>query len=255
MSSQTRTVNGIVLKQSATKESDEIITVLSKELGVINIYAKGARRLKNKFHSSVGVFTYSEFVIFEPNSSKLYQLNEGSVKHIFYALSEKVEYLALAMYMSELVREVSVPDEMTEEILRLFLNTLHMLTTEKWTVNLCKAAFEMRLMCNIGYRPNLLGCKKCGKYEDEGFLFDTENGEIVCPDCAREYDMGCIICEPSTLMALRYIAYADLEMMFTFSISGYYLHCLGRICQRFVSEHTKHEYKTLAFLRSVQPED
>ena len=108
-------------KEVKTKESDKIITVLSRELGVINIYVKGAMRLKNKFHSAVSLFAYSEFVVFRSRSSELYQLNEAEVKHVFHRLSENIEYLALAMYMSELVCEVSVPDDMNNEILRLFL--------------------------------------------------------------------------------------------------------------------------------------
>ena len=64
MANQLRKVNGVVLRELQMKESDKVITVLTRELGVISIYAKGAMRLKNKFHSSTGLFTYSEFVIF-----------------------------------------------------------------------------------------------------------------------------------------------------------------------------------------------
>ena len=185
MSNQTITVNGIILKEIKTKESDKVLTVLTGELGVISIYAKGAMRFKNKFHSSTSLFTYSEFVIFEGNGTKLFQLNEANIKKVFYGLSTSVESLALAYYMSELVCEISVPDEMTKDILRLFLNMLYMVTENKWTVHLAKAAFEMRLMSEIGYRPNLIGCKKCNKYENDVFFFDTENGEIVCPSCKK----------------------------------------------------------------------
>ena len=94
MTNQTIKATGIVIKEIKTKENDKIITVLSRELGVISIYVKGAMRLKNKFHSATGLFTYSEFVLFESRSSDLYQINEASVKHIFHRLSTNVEYLA-----------------------------------------------------------------------------------------------------------------------------------------------------------------
>ena len=47
MANQTIKATGIVIKEIKTKENDKIITVLSAELGVINIYVKGAMRLKN----------------------------------------------------------------------------------------------------------------------------------------------------------------------------------------------------------------
>ncbi len=255
MANQTIKATGIVIKEIKTKENDRIITVLSKELGVISIYAKGAMRLKNKFHSATGLFTYSEFVLFESRASELYQVNEASVKHIFHSLSSNVEYLALAMYMSELVCEVNVPDDMNNEILRLFLNMLHMLTTEKWSVSLCKAAFEMRLMCDTGFRPNLLGCKRCGQFETDVFFFDTENGDIVCATCGKSYDVGFYIAERAAVMALRYLAYADLEKMFTFNITGNARYQLCRICEKYVLEHTRYDYKTLEFYKSVHIEE
>ena len=255
MANQTIKATGIVIKEIKTKENDKIITVLSAEYGVINIYVKGAMRLKNKFHSATGLFTYSEFILFESRSSDLYQINEASVKHIFHRLSTNVEYLALAMYMSELVCEVNVPDDMNEEILRLFLNMLYMMTNKKWSVSLCKAAFEMRLMSDTGFRPNLLGCKKCAEFEKQIFYFDTENGEIVCTDCWQPYDNGYYIAEMPCIMALRYLAYADLEKMFTFNITGIALFQLCRICERYILEHTKYDYKTLEFFKSVHIEE
>ncbi|MEG0020257.1 MAG: DNA repair protein RecO, partial [Oscillospiraceae bacterium] len=127
MSRLTQTVNGIVLKEIRTKESDKILTVLTSELGVISIYAKGAMRLNNKFHSATGLFTYSEFTIYDGGKDKLYQLDEADVKNIFFKLTQSVEKIGLAMYMAELVGEVTVPSDRTDDTLRLFLNCLYMM--------------------------------------------------------------------------------------------------------------------------------
>lgn len=252
MANQLRKVNGVVLKELPMKESDKIITVLTKELGVISIYAKGAMRLKNKFHSSTSLFTYSEFVVFEGRGDKMYQLNEAVVKNVFYNLSESVENIALAMYMSELVCEVVVPDEASEEILRLFLNCLHMLCSGKWSLLMTKAAFEMRLMSEIGFRPGLVGCKRCVEYEDKMFWFDPVGGFIICPNCKQPYDDGCFACDPQIILALRYFALADLEQMFTFKLKGFSLVRLSQVCESYVLNHTRADYKTLEFLKPLE---
>lgn len=253
MSEQTKTVSGIVLREIRTKESDKIITVLTKELGIISIYAKGAMGLKNKFHSSTGLFTYSEFTVYESyqSQSKLYQLNEADLKSGFYKISQSIEWISLAMYMAEIACEVSVPDDATNDILRLFLNCLYMLCEGKWSVLLTKSAFEMRLMSDIGYRPDLVGCKRCGTYEKDIFFFDSESGQLVCPECKKSYDYGYVACEPSTTMALRYLALADLEKMFTFNLTGISLIRLGQISEKYVLSHTKDQYNTLDFLRPL----
>ena len=251
MANQLLKVNGVVLRELPMKESDKVITVLTKELGVISIYAKGAMRLKNKFHSSTGLFTYSEFVLFESRGDRMYQLNEAVVKKVFYNLSSSVENIALAMYMSELVCEAVVPDEVSNDILRLYLNCLHMLCEDKWSLLMTKAAFEMRLMSDIGFRPNLIGCKRCGEYEKDIFYFDAEGGFLVCPTCKQSYDTGNLLCEPPVTLALRYLALADLEQMFSFKLKGLSLVQLSRICERYALEHTKDYYKTLDFLKPL----
>ena len=251
MANQLLKVNGVVLRELQMKESDKVITVLTKELGVISIYAKGAMRLKNKFHSSTGLFTYSEFVIFEGRGDKMYQLNEAVVKKVFYNLSDSVENIALAMYMSELVCEAVVPDEVSNDILRLYLNCLHMLCEGKWSLLMTKAAFEMRLMSDIGFRPALVGCKRCNEYEKEMFWFDAIGGYLICPTCKQSYDENCFACDAPVILALRYLALADLEKMFTFTLKGFSLIRLSQVCERYVFNHTKENYKTLDFLKPM----
>lgn len=233
------------------KESDKVITVLTRELGVISIYAKGAMRLKNKFHSSTGLFTYSEFVIFEGKGDKMYQLNEAVTKKVFYNLSSSIENISLAMYMAELVCEVVVPDEVSNDILRLFLNSLFMLCEGKWDPLMTKAAFEMRLLSDIGFRPNLVGCRKCSKYENEIMYLDITAGNLICPECRTAYETGYAMLEPAVLLALRYIALADLEQMFSFKLEGLSLIRLSQVCERYVLVNTKESYKTLDFLKPL----
>ena len=114
-----------------------------------------------------------------------------------------------------------------------------------------KAAFEMRLMSDIGFRPNLIGCKRCGEYEKDIFYFDAEGGFLVCPSCKQSYDAGNLLCEPPVTLALRYLALADLEQMFSFKLKGYSLVQLSHICERYVLNITKDSYKTLDFLKPL----
>ena len=251
MPNRTVKLTGIVIREVKTKESDRIVTVLTREAGVVSIYAKAAMRLKNKFNTRTNLFTYSEFVAFESRSSELLTLNEATVIHRFHEISDRIEFLALAMYMSELVREVSVPDDVTEEMLRLFLNMLHMMTSGKWSVPLCKAAFEMRVMCETGFRPDLLACASCGTYEADRFFFHLSDGNITCCDCTPNGRQGRMEAEMPVIMAMRYLAYADLEKMFSFTLSDGYVRQLGKICQAYVSLHTDAEFKTLDFYNSI----
>ncbi len=241
-----------MIKHQKTKESDKILTVLTNELGVISIYAKGAMRLKNKFHSAVSLFTYSEFVLFESNNSKLYQLNEVSIKKVFHKLGEDIEKLSTAMYLAEICTEVIVKEEASNDILRLFLNILHTMCEEKWSTKLSKAAFEMRILCDVGYRPNFIHCSLCNKSEEELYYFLYQTGKVLCKNCyTQNLQEESLICDKATVYALRYLAYADLEKMFSFNLSGNSLINLSKICEKYMLYHTKQNYKTLDFLNTL----
>ncbi len=252
MSNKIISVKGIVLKETKTKESDKILTVLTQELGVISIYAKGAMRLKNKFHSATSIFVYSEFLIYASEKSKLYKLNDASILNVFYKLSDDIEKLSLAYYFSEIINEVVVPNEVSKEILRLFLNILFYLTEGKWSIALCKAAFEMRVMCDVGYRPNLLGCIRCGESEKDLYFFNINQGQIICSDCYQNnMDNENLLCDKAVLISLRYLAYADLDKMFNFNLENKSLENLSKIAEKYTLYHTKSYYKTLDFLKSL----
>ncbi len=241
-----------MLKEIKTKESDKIITVLTDDLGVISIYAKGAMRLKNKFHSATSIFVYAEFLVFSSSKSKLYSLNEANILNVFYKLGEDIEKLSLAYYFSELLNEVVVPNEASKDILRLFLNIIHYLTENKWSKALCKAAFEIRLLSDIGYRPNLIGCIRCLESENDIFYFNVNSGQIICKDCYQNnMDIENLICDKAVLISLRYLALADLDKMFSFNLENKSLENLSKIAEKYTLYHTKQNYKTLDFYKTL----
>ena len=90
---------GLVLRQVKLGEADQILTLLTPDLGVISASAKGSLRLKNKLFSACGHFSYSEFVLTSGRSH--YFVDDAQVKKVFYGVSSTVEGLALASYMAE----------------------------------------------------------------------------------------------------------------------------------------------------------
>ncbi len=59
------TVDGLVIRVSATGESDRIVWVLTRSRGLIRAFAKGARGTKSKLHGGTSLFTYCDFSFYE----------------------------------------------------------------------------------------------------------------------------------------------------------------------------------------------
>ena len=100
----TFSADAIVLKITKTGESDRLLTLLTRDRGIIKAFAKAADRPKNKLHMSTNLFCYGRFTFYE--SVKSTKVEECDLNETFFALQSDIGKLALAQYFNELMNEV-----------------------------------------------------------------------------------------------------------------------------------------------------
>ena len=159
------TVEGIVLKERSVGEQDKFIDILTKESGVLEISVKGAKKINGRSGSSTQLLAYSRFCI-DKRGSYLY-LNSAEPIHILYGLRSSLSKISLASYFADVLRSCIKPEAQNGDIMRLMLNCLHYLETGERDEKLLKAIFELRLMSEIGYMPDIVACRSCGVFEPD----------------------------------------------------------------------------------------
>jgi len=61
---QTRfTTEGLVIKEMQVGESDRLVTLFTKEYGILKAFAAGAKTIKSKKGAATALLTYSSFTI------------------------------------------------------------------------------------------------------------------------------------------------------------------------------------------------
>lgn len=239
---------GLVLRQVKLGEADQILTLLTPDLGVISASAKGSLRLKNKLFSACGHFSYSEFVLTSGRSH--YFVDDAQVKKVFHGVSASVEGLALASYMAEIAMELSPAPPEAEAQLRLLLNCLYMICEKKRPWRQLKTIYELRALCLAGYMPDVLACSGCGRYDGGEFYFDPAEGRLLCADCARR-EQHLPNLDAGALYALRHICLAEDNRLFAFTLAESSLKALGRTAEQYLLTHLEHGLKSLDFLKTV----
>ena len=151
------------------------------ESGVIEVSVKGARKINGKSGSSTQLLAYSRFCI-DKRGSYLY-LNSAEPIHIFYGLRESLSKISLASYFAEVMRFCIKPEAQNKDIMRLMLNCLYYLEKEERSESFLKAVFELRLMSEIGYMPDIVACRSCGVFEPQELFFCISDGGFFCADC------------------------------------------------------------------------
>lgn len=242
------TIDGLIIKEQSIGDSDKLITILSRNLGVIYAYASGAKSIKSKKGAATCLLSYSSLTLKKKGDS--YRVTEASPIEVFFKTGDDIEALALAQYFCEIALHNAPSDDQSETVLRLFLNALHFLCEKKRNVHLIKAIVELKLLALIGYMPNLVACKKCMNYESELMYFDTFEGVLYCSGCAS-YEKGFAVINGTLIMAMRHIVFADFSKLFAFTLPDEAAVALSSITEKYFTNKTERSFKTLQFFNSL----
>jgi len=229
---------------------------------------KGGRSPSNKNTPVSQLFTYGNFEINKSNS--MYWLRSGSVIEPFYDLSRDIMRVALASYLCDLSNELTdEDDEDSGEIMKLLLNSMHLIGKGEKELKLIKSVFELRAAVMSGYAPELSHCAYCKERYADFMYLDVMGGKLICTDCmakrgsaapriSKDFEdvpEASIICgaSPTVLAALRFIAGAPQNKIFSFEIKDEgELADLSRVTENYILNHLGRSFASLDFYKALK---
>ncbi len=93
--------------------------------------------------------------------STTYHINSCETIEMFYNLRTDLDKLKYVAHITKIINDVTNENENSYKILQLFLNTLYTISETDKNKDLVLAIFKLRLMCILGYAPDIQGCKTC----------------------------------------------------------------------------------------------
>lgn len=252
-------IKGLVLRDTPVRDNDRYLDILTAEMGRISVYGRGVRSYKSKNMEATLPLCYANFTL-ERQKEDFIVLTEAEKIDAYNDPRLGLEVNSLCMYVCEAVREVALPGQEQPQLLRLALNTLHALTNKLYDRDIIKAAFELRLMSESGYMPDLSGCGGCFCEKDGGYQLDIMNGSLLCVECAaKRFDMPSddgtkLILAPLSrpaVDAMRYIIRAPLTRLFAFRCEAPASAELSAACEQYILNHMERNFSTLMFYKQV----
>lgn len=229
-------------------ESDRLVTLFTRENGIIRAFASGAKNIKSKKGAATSLLTYSSFTILKKKDS--YRIYEATPIAMFFTLGCDIETISLSQYFCELAYSFGEENSPNEELLRLILNSLNFVTQNSKNPTLIKAITELRISSICGYSPNLVACEECGCFEADLMFFNIENGSICCKDCNPD-SVGIPI-NKTLLSAMRHIVYSDFSKLYSFEIPESSALELSKITEKYITVQTDYRFHTLEFYNSIK---
>lgn len=238
--------DGLVVRQVNYKDNDQILTVLTKEHGLMTLKARGVRSRSSRLKGACQLLAYSEFTVFENRG--FHTIDEANAIQMFPELRTDIELLSLASYFAQVAEILSQEDMPNPELLSLTLNALYALCRRLCTPELVKAAFELRAACLGGYTPELSGCAVCGDPEPD--RFDVRGGILCCASCSAGEGLRLPV-SPGSLAAMRYLVSCDAKRLFAFRLEGRAVKELCDLAETYLQTQLERGFYTLDFYKSL----
>lgn len=176
--------SAVVLRHSDWGEADRLLTLYTREQGMVRALAKGARKVTSRKAGHLQPFTHVTVQL--AKGRDLLIITQVETVNAFLPLHDDLMKTGHAAYAIELLLRFSYEDEgANPAIFRLLVETLERLEKEEdaW---LPIRYYEMRFLDAVGFRPQLFECVNCGREirpEDQFFSFLA--GGVVCPRCGE----------------------------------------------------------------------
>lgn len=209
-------VTGMVLKTVPVLETDKKITILTKEQGKITAFARGAKKVGNRFMASTEPFAYGRFQL---HAGRAYNVANVHIEQYFETLRADFEGAFYGMYFTDVADYYGRENNDEREMLKLLYVSLMALTRESIPNELVQYIYEMKVLCVNGEFPGVLP------------------GHALSD--AADY-------------AIRYVQTAALDKLYTFTVSESVLGELATECEVYRQKYIGKRFKSLEILQNCR---
>ncbi len=145
---RTFTVQGIILKRKNIGEADRILTVFTREMGKMQVKAKGVRKVASKRASHIEPLNKTTLTVYKGSGMPL--LTEAVAIKQFNEIKTDLHKVGLAYHICELVDGLCPENQENEAIFALLEQMLEKLTEDE-NPSVQIHTFEVQLLTLLGY--------------------------------------------------------------------------------------------------------
>ncbi len=175
-------VTGVILLAQPVGEFDKRLVILTREMGKITAFARGARRQNSPYLATCNPFVFATFHLYAGKNA--YTFQSADVVDYFTDLAAQQPGVWYAFYMMELASYYGKEGLEAGQMVNLIYLSLRAIQKEVMPLHLIRRVYELRMM--------------------------VENGDFELPERGHFPE--------STYYALTYCAGCDLPHLYAFSL-------------------------------------
>ena len=176
----------LILKNYSLADADKIAVFLTRGFGIVKAVAKGAKKLKSRYGSSLEPFTSVDLTYFLKDDHDLASIREIELRQSLFHTSTRPDVLKTLSYFGKLLIEFVPPNEANEKIYRMVSACLESIAGHPEDLDQITLYFEAWLLRLAGFLPDWSKCVVCGRKFNENEMAVLESA----------FHLSCFGCQP-----------------------------------------------------------
>lgn len=236
-------VEGVVLRARDCGNADKLLILMTREQGKIKVMAHGAAKPASRKRGATQLFAHARFLLHR--GRELDAISQAEVIEMFSFLRNDLERMVYASYLAELVDAFAPEGEPQPLLFNLLLAFMHLLS--KNNGELLTAAFAMRILSLLGYRPLLEHCAACQGPAAGSLFFSPAAGGVLCAVC-RPADPAAMPVNRGVLEMLKLLLSWSPAKLHRLKIDRAARHEIRRLLQAYIRYYLERDLKSATFL-------
>lgn len=237
-------IEGIISYTKDYSESSKLVTIITPKYGVINVMAKGSKKIKSSLRSVTDKLTYGIFHI-NYKKDKLSNLYEVDLIDNFKNIKKDIEKISYAVYLVDLATQVMKQNN-SADIYFLLIETLKKID-EGYSPLVLTNILEFKYLGYLGVSLEVDSCSICGTNLDIKTI-SLESGGYLCASC---YHSGKIY-DNKVIKLLRMFKYLDIAKIEKLELSKEITKDINQFITSYYETYTGLYLKSKNFINELE---
>ncbi|MGE5174807.1 MAG: DNA repair protein RecO [Hyphomicrobiales bacterium] len=227
----------LVIRSYRLGETSLIVSLYTREFGLLRCVAKGARGPKSRFGAALEPGVRLRAVVYRKLSRDLQLLSKADILGYWPALWEDPDRFARAGAVLEFLERAAYGESGDPELIDLAVETLAaMAAAPAGALEPMLRAFEIQACRRLGYAPELTRCLSCRRPLAQGGLFHPVKGGLLCGDPCGD-DGGSFRLSERARRTLEALAEHPVASVAGWAIERYPGPEVSKAIERFLTAH------------------
>ncbi len=205
-----------ILESIRWHESSKIITLYTREEGIVKVIARGALRNKSPFSGRLETLYLVHAVVSQKESRELQILTQVDILDPFETLRTDLQRLPYALAVAELLKKIFEKGH-ADTVFFDFVLTIIRALSQARQPQYVFIYFLLKFISYLGFKPDLNHCLACGRSDlPQGASLVFQEGALICPACNHGTELS-VKLAPASLRLLRKLQQFNHRKIHTFT--------------------------------------